>query len=211
MSVQTYTYEAHFKWKFQKSFNAWAIQDETTVKANLTNDFKTAFLSSFAAKMAGTGHWYKMDDVKTTFSSYSSTWVAGLPPFLSVNIEGETVIYFESDVQDASAHASPQLWQAVQDVITNVLKYLAAHPEVVVVLLAAGILTILAVWLINTATGAINRLGGDIGSLVITLGILSVVALGIYALFFTKTGQKAASKGYETARRGYRAVRRRLE
>jgi hypothetical protein len=211
MSVQTYKYEAHFNWKWDKQFDAWAIQDEATVKANLTADFKTAFLSSFAAKMAQLGHWYKMNDVVTNFTAYSSSWGLPLPlPMLNVHAEGETIITFESDVQDASAHASPQLWQAIQDLIKSVLSYLAAHPEVVVFLLAVGILAILAIWLINTGTGAINRLGGDIGSLIITVGILAVAGLGIYALFMTTTGRRAASKGYQVARRGYHAARRRL-
>ena len=182
MSIQTYSYEAHFNWKWHKTFDAWATQDEATVKASLTQGFKTAFLAEFAAKMAPTGHWYKMNDVQTNFTAYSSSWVFGLPtPNLNVDATGETVIFFESDVKDAMAHASPQLWQIIYDGIQQVSAWLGDHPEVVVGLLILGTLTVLAVWLINTTSGAIQGLGSNIGTLVLSLAVLGVVSLSIYA------------------------------
>lgn len=213
MSVQTYNYEAHLNWKWHDSVsNPLAIPTEETVKAQLTTDLQTAFLAEFAAKLAAAGHWYKMDNVVTTFTKYTGTWgfPAPLPPFF-IDVEGTTVIYFETDVKDATAHASPQLWQIIQDSIGQIAAWLGAHPEVVVAIFLAGFFTVLYLSLVNTTTGAIQTLGSNIGSLAITLGILAVAGIAIYALFFTATGRKAASKGYETARRGYRAVRERLE
>jgi hypothetical protein len=208
MSTQIYTYEAHFKWKWDKHFDAWATQDEATVKANLTADFKTAFMARFAAEMAVAGHWFKFDDCQTQFTAYWSDWSVPLPlPMLHVHAEGETTIFFETDVKDALAHGSPQLWQLVKDCIGSIIYYLTQHPEIAVLLLAVGVLTILAVWLINTVTRAIQGLGGDTGSLVITLGILAVVGIAVYALFFTRTGEKASSKGYQISRRAYHRVR----
>jgi hypothetical protein len=209
MSGQIYTYEAHFQWKWDKQFDAWATQDEATVKASLTQGFKTAFLAEFAAKMATAGHWFKFDDCTTTFSKYGSDWTLGPLPVLHVHAEGETVIYFESDVQDATAHNSPQLWQIIYEGIQQVFAWLGDHPEIAVGLLVLGVLVVLAVWLINTVTNAIQTLGSNAGSLAIVLGVLFVTGLGIYALFFTKGGRRAASRGVQTARRAYHRVRRR--
>lgn len=230
MSGQIYTYEAHFTWKWHKTCDIYAIPDRPTVENGLQSDFKTAFLSSFAAQLSQTGHWYKMDDVKTTISSYSTGYTLPSPilPYFNIDVQGETVIYFETDIADATAHNSPGLWDTVQQLIQSVIKYLAANPAIVVIILVGGVLTILYMSLINTTTKAVQDVGktlqdvgSNIGAAVIVLGVLTVSALGIYALFFTKGGErvtskglefgeKATRKGYQTARRGYHAVRERL-
>jgi hypothetical protein len=208
MSVQTYVYEAHFKWKWYRSFDAWAVQDEATVKANLTSDYETALRAMLAEKMSQTGHWYKFNNVTTTFTSYTSSWTLPLPlPMLNVDVTGESIVFFESDVKDASAHGSPQLWQIIYEGIQQLFAWLGDHPQIVVALLAVGVLTILAIWLINTTTGAILSLGSNAGALILSLGILAVAGLGIYALFFTKTGARVGRKGYQLGRRAYHRVR----
>jgi hypothetical protein len=210
VSVQTYPYEAHFKWKWHKDVDVWAIENKETVSAKLQADFKTAFLAQFAETLSAEGHWYRLDDVVTNITDYRGGYTFGFPvPGYAYDVEGETVIFFQSDIKDASAHNSPQLWQVVQDAIWSVIHYLALHPGIVVAIVALGILTILSIWLINTGTGAILSLGSNVGSALITLGILVVVGLGIYALFFSKGGRKAGRKTYQVGRRAYRAVRRR--
>jgi hypothetical protein len=195
MSVQTYPYEAHFKWKWHKTCDPWAIPSKETVEAQLTSDFKTAFLAEFAETLTKEGHWYSLTDVTTTFTKYEGSWGIPLPvPPFYIDVEGETVISFQTDIKDASAHSSPQLWEAVKEAIFGIIEYIGVHPEIGVILLAAGVLTILTIWLINTGTGAILSLGSSAGPFVLTLGILGIAALGIYALFFTKKGQKARSK-----------------
>lgn len=210
MSVETYPYEAHFKWKWHKVVDVWAIEPKETVIAKLQEDFKTAYRSSVIDMLTREGHWFRFDDVVTSITDYRGGYTFGFPiPGYAYDVEGETVIFFQSDIKDATAHNSPQLWEGVKDVIWSILYYLAKHPAIIVTILALGTLTILAIWLMNTGTGSIQRLGENLGSLLITLGILAVVGLGIYALFFTGSGKKAGTKGYQLARRGYHAVRRR--
>jgi hypothetical protein len=210
VSVQTYGYEAHFKWKWHKSFDPWAIQDKETVIANLIADMKTAFMAQFAETLTKEGHWYRLDDVSTNITKYDASWGLPLPlPPLNVDVEGESTVFFQSDIKDASAHNSPQLWQEVQNAIWSIIHYITTHPYIGVILLAAGYLTILTIWLINTLTGAINDLAKNPFSFALTLGILAVVGLGIYALFFTKSGRKAGTKTYQLGRRAYRKVKRR--
>lgn len=210
MSVQTYPYEAHFKWKWHKPFDAWAVQDKDTVIANLKTDMKTAFMAQFAETLTREGHWYRLDDVSTNITKYEASWGLPLPfPQLNVDVEGETTVFFQSDIKDASAHNSPQLWEEVKNAIWSIVHYLTTHPGIIVILVTAGILTILAIWLINTGTGAILTIGSNLGALILTLSLLGVGAFALYALFFTRTGRKAGAKGYHVARRTYRAVRRR--
>jgi hypothetical protein len=195
MSIQTYGYEAHFKWKWHKTCDPWAIPSKETVEAQLTSDFKTAFLAEFAETLTKEGHWYSLTDVTTTFTKYEGSWGIPLPvPPFYIDVEGETVISFQSDIKDASAHNSPQLWEEIKEAIWDIAHYIGLHPEIGVLLLTAGVLTILAIWLINTITGAILSLGSNIGASVLTLGILGIMALGIYALFLTKKGKKTRSK-----------------
>lgn len=191
MAVQIYTYEAHFDWKWHKNVNAWEIPDRPTVEAQLKADFQTAFLAEFAAKIAAAGHWYKMDRVETTITKYSGTWGFPLPLPISFNIdvEGTTTIFFETDIKDATAHASPQLWQVIKDCIYSVIHWLALHPSVVVVLLATGFLTILYIMLVNTTTGAISKLGEEPGSIIIVLGILG--ALVAYFYYSSKSRKRS--------------------
>ena len=218
MSFPIYTYEAHFKWKWGTSQELWAIPTKPHVEDGITADMETVFKSSFAESMAQAGHWFKFDKVTTNFTKYDAGVGIGLPPVENINVEGETIIYFESDVKDALAHNSPQLWQVVQQVITNFMQYLAAHPELVAVVIGIGILTILAIQLLNTTAGsaqavsnALQGIGSNVGAAIIVIGGLVVVGLTVYALFFTKQGKKASSKAYQTARRGYSGVRRRLQ
>lgn len=192
MAVQIYTYEAHFNWKWHKNVDAWAIPTRETVEAQLKTDFETAFLAEFAAKLAAAGHWYKMDKVETNITKYSGTWGFPLPLPISFNIdvEGTTTIFFETDVKDATAHASPQLWKVIKDCIYSVIHWLELHPSVLVVLLAAGFLTILAVWLINTYTGAVTKIGEDLVASIITLGFIGIGGLFIYLYFTGKKSRK---------------------
>lgn len=209
MSVQTYPYEAHFTWKWHRSVDIWAIENNDVIKAKLIADMKTAFLSQFAEKLAAEGHWFRLDDVLTNITKLTAGYVVGIPiPAYAYDVEGETVIYFQSDIKDATAHGSSQLWQMVKESILQIIAWLGDHPQIVVALVAVGILTILTVWLINTGTGAIQTLGSNVGSTVITLGILVVLGLGIYALFFTKSGSRAGTKAYQLGRRAYRKARR---
>jgi hypothetical protein len=209
MSVQTYGYEAHFTWKWHRAVDIWAIEDMQTVTNKLSEDMRTAFLAQFAEKLAAEGHWFRVDNVTTKFTRYQGGYTFGIPiPGYAYDVEGETTIFFQSDIKDATAHNSPQLWGELQNWIWSVMHWLAEHPGVTVAILAFGILTILTIWLINTITGAINDLGKSPGGFILTLGILGVAGITIYALFFRKNGGKARRKAYQVGRRTYRAVTR---
>jgi len=218
MSGQTYTYEVHVQWKWTHDYGLWEIPSDADYQSHLIADMAKAFPASLAAQMAPTGHWYKFDDINTTIKSSTGGYVFGLPPIWRVNTTGETIIHFESDVQDASIHNSPGLWEVVQTAIQQIIQYLGQHPEIVVGMIIVAGLTIVYIQMVNTTTKAaqdigktLQDVGSNIGAAVIVLGVLAVAGLGIYALFFTGTGRKAASKGYQTATRGYSAVRRRLK
>jgi hypothetical protein len=216
---QVYSYEAHFKWKWHKQNDAWDIPDEPTVRSQLGYDFKNVFLQAFAEKLAETGHWFKLNDVLTNITKYSGSWGLGIPiPVFNIDVEGETVIYFNSDVKDMKAQNSPGLEEVARQLIQHILDWLNAHPAVPTLLLVAGVLTIFYIVIVKTTSSgaqevakALTDVGSNIGAAAIVLGGLAVAGLTIYALFFTKTGRKGTAKAYETGRRAYHGVRRRLQ
>lgn len=168
-----------------------------------------------ADKVTAAGHWFKLVSIATTFTSGKSSVVYGFPlPTWAVDFTGTTVVTFQTDVADPLAHNSPQLQQIIIDSFEQLIAYLGDHPQIVVAIVAAGILTWLAISLIKTGTQAIqavgqtiSSVGGAPGSAAIALGILAVAGLAVYALFFTRQGKKATSKGYQLGRRAYRKIR----
>jgi Tfp pilus assembly protein PilV len=219
LSVQTYNYNLRFSYTGQVKLAGYG---ESKVVAS---DFQTLMNQQAVSQLQqklGTmaGHWLKVNSIQSNVSAgephYNVPWDFWNAAWLC-EVQGTTVINFDTDIADPTAHASPQLLQGLQDFISKLLQYLMQHPEIVV---AVGVIIIVVVSLhqvssdlTNTATGVSNALaqiGSNIGATIITVGILAIAGLTIYAVFFTQTGRKAGSKGYQTARRGYHAVRERL-
>jgi hypothetical protein len=202
MSLTPYKYEAHFKWKWHGVANAWDIPNKDDYETKLAADFRSALSAELAEKMALANHAFKLDGVQTNFTSGSSSFEYGFPlGHWNVDFAGETIIAFESDVQDPLAHKSPQLMQILTDGFEQLLAWLGDHPQIVATVLILGALTILAIWLINTATGAITTLGSTPGAFIITVGVLGLIGLVVVAVAFTGFGRKAATKAYRGARR----------
>src|SRR5271157_177504 len=208
MSVPTYKYEAHAQWKWHRDgINAWDVPNVQEYETKLTSDFQTLIEAEFAEKMAAAGHWYKITGVTTNFTSGKSSVVYNFPlPTWAVDFTGETILYFESDIQNASAHNSPQLWQIIQDSFAQLIAWAGDHPQVIWTIIGFGVVVWLAIQLINAGTGAVLSIGGNAGALALSIGILAVVGLGIFALFFTGRGKQATSKGYQLGRRAYRKI-----
>jgi hypothetical protein len=154
-----------------------------------------------------TGHWYRINNVSSKITNFKL--LINYYGLRKYSVSGQTSVFFESDISDPLAHHSPQLAETIIAAIWAIGTFIAANGTLFLLIVLVVAFTIGAATLINVGTGAIIALGGNAGSLILSLGILAVVGLGIYALFFTKGGRKAGTKAYSLGRRGYRAVRRR--
>lgn len=225
MSVQTFNYNINHN--FDIVFNAPAnspqmtqAQAQTGIQnSTIPETVNQQFIQEFAKQLSG--HYFRVNNTTVTVTSLSIQVAAN--PNYGVNwtyeAKGSFVTNFDTDIADPSVPASTNTLLAVVIGILGIIGgiFLAATGVGALVL---GIyfvgLTISCTVLVcsdafnsmvNTSTGAITQLGSNAGSLILTLAILGVAALGIYAMFFTKKGKQATSKAYKTARGAYRKVR----
>jgi hypothetical protein len=207
VSITTTSYEARFDWTMEcnKSGQDAAQAD---LEAELFPKLVTIANEKFSEALnKETGHWYRIGRVVSKITNFKL--LINYYGLRKYSVAGQTSVFFDSDISDPLAQHSPQLAESIMIAIYAIAAFISANATLFLLIVLVVAFTIGVATLINVGTGAIIQLGEHLGSLIITLAILGFGALAIYALFFTKRGRKATSKGYQLARRGYRAVRRR--
>lgn len=212
-TVVTYNYNCSFNFSMSIQAPVNARQTRASLEAALQSTMPSVAAQKFADGFAGVeGHWFRVNSTTVTLTSFSETPPIPRIPIYTYLIVGTCITNVDTDIADAKKELSPQNWWLIfLGVVATICLALVGLPTLATLLLVVVVCAATYESLTNTTTGAITTIGHDLGSMILVMGILAVSALGIYALFFTKTGQKAASKGYEMGRRGYRAVRGRLK
>lgn len=213
-TIKTYNYNCLFN--FTTSIHA-GMNDRQT-QANVLQGLQATMAKVAAAKFADgfaaiPNHWFKVNSTIVTMTSFKESapgpgWWLGIDNYWTYDVTGTVVTNVDTDIADPKQELSPQNWWVIfLGVVAAIALACVGLPMLSVLVLTIVALSATAESLINTTTGALTTVGSNAGSVIVVLGILSVVGLAIYALFFTKTGEKATRKGYQAAKQTYRKAR----
>jgi hypothetical protein len=166
---------------------------DEAIKADAIEGMNNVALNQFIAKMAPTGHIYKVNDIVTTITSFVKGGGFFPPLPFVIDFKGTCLIDFECDVSDPWAHNSPQLIEVLSAVLIAIAMAIVAHPLAFLLIIAIVAFAIGATLLINTGTGAIVEIGKNAGSIV-ALGIVAIAGVALLVFLPTLIGSFRGKK-----------------
>jgi hypothetical protein len=199
-----YTYKWTYNWSFWAWYYAgWGSSSDAELQNDAISGMNDHASLEFARLMAQNGYWYKINSVSSACTMSQKTFMG--ESMEKANFTGTTIIQFESDLNQGdytgfgsqrtlssqttkymliSAPIQPtQIADLLIAILYGILFAVVTYPLLVAIIVLITIITI-ALWiLIKTGAQAINDLGKDLGSIIITIVLVIGGLIGLYFVF----------------------------
>lgn len=206
-AASDYSYTWVYNWHFHGGYAAYLTDVE--IEQNVSNGMNVEAAQQFAAQMAQSGHWYKVDSVNTNTVVGNKTGNPYGVPEWEADFSGVSTVNFETDINEPSAsgtgthatsnykqtpnyellgtvHVQPlQIEEALIAILLAVLTALVTYPWLAAIVIIVGLILI-GYWVI-TAHGGLGSLfgpgiGGEIIEVIVIIGIIIALVLTAPAL-----------------------------